>query len=477
MPRLYAGRFTTSFTGYHITGGTLAETFEEVERLGIRWNMESFGVERIEVTVKTKGPIDQYNRMNTHFGGELKAMQRLAVFDDNLYECVSGFITGIRPEGQNKVTYIAKGPGWNHYDQYGPTVTNYTGSTTTSAMLINFLEDDVFILSDDMTNIEETSTPLGGWQHPAHFGIYPGDYIEFAKKAGNSAGQLWDYWCKDRPLQWGNLQDFTPYFSNRANRTTIDWKVSINDLSSLSLDRDMSEFRSSANVWYGTYIMTAASGGGTATLNVTGATFLDGRFSVGDEVRNLTDGSTTRIREIASATQLLTSNLSGGSDNLFSNGDSVAIQCKGLFNQSSAGSYSTFTHLNRRIAEHRPELNATQADQYSEATHNFYGVPVQSASFTVSAPYIRDGNGAKRPLWAPIFSGGGLIQITDLYPAAAVSLSKDGTNNLDTFTITTLDYDYTSNNLRVSVNVPDSRLDARLAMAGIIGSGMIARAG
>lgn len=127
----------------------------------------------------------------------------------------------------------------------------------------------------------------------------------------------------------------------------------------------------------------------------------------------------------------------------------MAIQCKGLFNQSSACSYSTFTHLNRRIAEHRPELNATQADQYSEATDNFYGVPGQSASFTVSARYIKDGNGAKRSLWAPIFSVVGSIQITDLYPAAAVSLSKDGTNNLDTFTITTLDYDYTSNNLRV----------------------------
>lgn len=476
MSKLYAARYKTNFTGYHITGGSMAESFDEVERLGIRWNLETYGVERIEVTVKTRGPLDQYNRMNTHFGGDNAAMQRLAVFDNNVYQCVSGFITGIRPEGQNQVTYIAKGPGWNHYDQYGPTVTNYTSATTTSAMLINFLDDDVFILSDDMSNIEETSTALGGWQHPAHFGIYPGDYIEFARKAGNSAGQLWDYWCVDRPLLWGNLQDFTPYFSNRANRTTPDWKVSINDLSSLSLDRDMSQFRSSANIWYGTYLMTAASGGGTATLNVTGATFLDGRFSVGDEVRNLTDGSTARIREIASSTQLLTSNLNGGSDNLFSSGDSVSIQCKGLFNQSSAGSYSTFYHLNRRLAEHRPELNATQAAQYSTAMHDFYGVPVQSAAFTVSSLWIRDANGAKRPLWAPIFEGGGVIQITDLYPAAAVSLNQ-ATNNLDTFFITSMDYDYTSNQLRVGVNVPDSRLDAKLRMAGILGSEMIARAG
>ena len=80
-------------------------------------------------------------------------------------------------------------------------------------------------------------------------------------------------------------------------------------------------------------------------------------------------------------------------------------------------------------------------------------------------------------MWSPVFAGGGLIQITDLYPAAAASLSQDGTNNLDTFTITSMDYDYTSNQLRVGVNVPDSRLDAQLRMAGILGSEMIARAG
>jgi hypothetical protein len=63
-----------------------------------------------------------------------------------------------------------------------------------------------------------------------------------------------------------------------------------------------------------------------------------------------------------------------------------------------------------------------------------------------------------------------------LYPAAAVSLNQ-ATNNLDTFFITSMDYDYTSNQLRVGVNVPDSRLDAKLRMAGILGSEMIARAG
>jgi hypothetical protein len=64
MNKLYAGRFSGN-----ITNGSMLESFNSIERLGIRWNIESFGIERIEVTVKTKGPIDQYNRMNTGFGG------------------------------------------------------------------------------------------------------------------------------------------------------------------------------------------------------------------------------------------------------------------------------------------------------------------------------------------------------------------------------------------------------------------------
>lgn len=474
MPELFAGRYTTQFSGFHITGGTMAEAFEQPERIGIRWNLETYGVERIEVTVKAKSALDQYDRMNSHFGGTNAAMQRLAVFDNLVYNCVSGFIVNLRPEGTRRVTYIAKGPGWNHSDQYGPTDTSYTSSTTTSAMLKNFLDDDVFVLESDLSNVDETSTQLGGWQHPQNIGMYPAKFIEFARKAGNSAGELWDYYCIDRPLNFGNLRDFTPYFKNRANRTTVNWRVSINDLARLDLDRDMSSYRSGSVVWFGTYTGTATSGSATV-LNDTGASFAAGNIAVGDEVRNITDGSVARIRQINSNTQLTLTTLTGGSANVFASSDVYGIESKTIF-ASQSDQHASFTHLNRRIAEHVPQLNSTQGTQYATALLNFYGKPVQSAAFTVSAPYIRDANGAKRPLWAPIFEGGGLIQITDLYPAAAVSLNQ-ATNNLDTFFITALDYDYTSNQLRVGVNVPDSRLDARLAAQGILGSAGIARGG
>lgn len=469
MPNLYAGRFSGS-----VTNGSMYESFQNVERIGIRWDIERFGIERIEVTVAAKSRLDQYDRINSHFGGDNEIIHRLAIFDDMVYDNVSGFITGIRPEGTRKVTYIAKGVGWSHYDQYGPTYTSYTASTTTSFLLKEFLADDMQVVMSDLSNIDETSTALGGWQHPSRIGIYPGDYIQFLKKAGSSSGQIWDYYCLSEPMQWGKIANYIPYLKNRGNRTDVNWRVSIDDLSRLDLDQDMSEFRSNATIFYGTYTGTATGGSGT-TLQDSGASFLDGRFNAGDEVRNITDGSSARINSISSNTQINLTTLTGGSGNNFAASDVYAIQSKTPWNNDGTGSYSTFHYANRRITEHRPELSATQAAQYSQALFNFYSVPVQSAAFTISSPWIRDANGARRPLWAPIFEGGGLIQITDLYPAAAVSLTNDGTNNLDTFFITAMDYDYTTNQLRVSVNVPDSKLDARLAANKILGSAGIAR--
>lgn len=476
MTRLFAGRYLTTTGSGQITGGTLLEAFDAPENIGIRWSITgegNYGIERIEVTVPVKSEIELYQRMNDHFGGVGVDFQRLAVFDNLVDKCVSGFITGVRPNGSNSITYIAKGPGWNHSELYGPTYTSYTPTDTTSDQLIKFLEDDVVILEDDMSNIEETSTPLGPWQHPDKFGMYPSEFIEFAKKASDSNGEIWDYYCLDRRMDYGNLRDWTPYFRNRGNRTTVDWKVSVGDLARLTLDRDVSEFKSSVIIWYGTYQGTA-TGGSAVLLNDTGATFLDGRFTVGDEVKNITDGSISRIRAINSNTQLSINTLSGGSSNVFVNGDTYSIIAKTLWNFEEDGNL-VFAHANRRVAEHRTELDSTQADQYAKALHDFFKVPVQSAAFVISSPWIRDANGVNRPLWAPIFEAGGIIQITNLFPAAVVSLAQ-ATNNLDTFFITSLDYDYTSNQLRVGVNVPDSRLDARLAAIKILGSAGIRRA-
>ena len=251
-------------------------------------------------------------------------------------------------------------------------------------------------------------------------------------------GEIWDFWLVDEPMLWGELREFKPFFKNRADRTEPDWYVSVKDFTNFSLERGMYDYRSAATIYYGTYTGTATGGSATSLVD-SGATFLDGRFDVGDVVVNITDDSRGRIREIVSNTTLNLSTLSGGSANAFATSDDYSIEASKRWNYQTSND-GIFEHLNRILTEHRPEMNSTQAAQYAAALESYYKTPVQSASFILSAPYIRDANGAQRPLWAPIFDGGGIIQITDLYPAGAVSLNE-ATNNLNTFFIQTMDYD------------------------------------
>ena len=97
----------------------------------------------------------------------------------------------------------------------------------------------------------------------------------------------------------------------------------------------------------------------------------------------------------------------------------------------------------------------------------------QVQAFTVTAPTIRDGNGARWPLWEVIAQGGGYIRVNDLFPAAAIF--GESNNSLTVFRITALDYDYTSNTLRINVDNQDRRLDVRLRRFGIVNSESINR--
>ena len=112
-------------------------------------------------------------------------------------------------------------------------------------------------------------------------------------------------------------------------------------------------------------------------------------------------------------------------------------------------------------------MDATQAAQYANSL--LVEEPQQVQAFVISAPTIRDATGSRWwPLLEVIARGGGYIQISDLYPEA--SLITGGTNRRTTFFITSLEYNDSNKTLRVGVDNPDRRLDARLAREKIIGS-------
>ena len=112
-------------------------------------------------------------------------------------------------------------------------------------------------------------------------------------------------------------------------------------------------------------------------------------------------------------------------------------------------------------APRKERFALTQANQTEDKYLSIYEQPIQQQDFSIGAGTIRDAAGAQWPLWELIKRGPGYIRINDLYPTAA--LLDVSTDRLRTFFIAALDYDYSSNTLRVVPDNPDTRLDAVLA--------------
>lgn len=129
---------------------------------------------------------------------------------------------------------------------------------------------------------------------------------------------------------------------------------------------------------------------------------------------------------------------------------------------ATAGSTSTKADLwTVEKAPRQARQALTQANQHEDKVLAIFEDPVQQQDFTIGAGTIRDIAGAKWPLWELVKRGPGLIRINDLYPTIdLIDSSQDG---LRVFFITALDYDYSSNTLRVVPDNPDSRLDVVMA--------------
>lgn len=129
---------------------------------------------------------------------------------------------------------------------------------------------------------------------------------------------------------------------------------------------------------------------------------------------------------------------------------------------ATAGSISTEADLwTVQTAPRQARFALTQGNQHEDKVLAVYEKPIQQQDFTIGAGMIRDSAGARWPLWELIKRGPGYIRINDLYPTA--DLFDKSVDRLRTFFMAALDYDYSSNALRVVPDNPDSRLDALMA--------------
>jgi hypothetical protein len=524
--KLFAGRFQNSINASQL------ELFSDAENIGVRWDIGAFGVEQIEVMIKCRNKWDLYSRYSDHFG------HRLAIFGADHRRPISGYITEVRPEGAGRVTYIAKGPG-HLLTNGGLDTTIYSPSATVSATLQSILTYyGGPIDTSDYTNIQSNATTLGGWQVRLPGGSTVTESINQLLQKRDSSYRTYDFWILDKPFNFCNLSSYVAYYKYRDSAATTGWVAKLQDLAGLSLARDINELRTDVTVYYGTITGTTsgnggnnslvrtatqtsdwvkdgvkpgdtavnvtnnsrarvvsmttttltvdrfepkvadgiATGGSTTTLVDTGKNFVSLGVRVGDTLINVTNNTSITVSAVAATTlthAATTANAAGNTYIVYPGsvtGDTYAVQMQNPTQFKTQVSVSP-AYWQRVVVESEPGMDATQAAQYANAL--LRDAPEQVQSFDVGAKFIRDRSGRRWPLWEVIAQGGGYIRVPDLYPDFGAT--SNALNKLTTFFITSMDYDYKTNKLRLQVDNKDRRLDVALRNAGIVRSAMIGR--
>jgi len=461
MPtRLLAARFSGTLGS---ESNQADPAFQEPESIGIRWNIENLGTQRIEILVKAKNKFDAYDRYNNHLG------QRVGVYSHWARQPITGFVTEISYAGANRVLYVAKGPVVRMETELD---TNIYGNITiggSSGGIATVLSNMTTRIDDtSTTNIATNALTLNGWQPEYPAGNYPLRSIQEMVMMSDNSSNIYDFWFVDQPFNGTSLQLWTPHYAARSSAASADWQVNIDDLSDLTLSRNIDDIVTDATVFYGVIAGTHDGANNASVLTDSGESFLTYGVAEGDRIVNRTDASRGVVQSVT-ATTVTPKSLSGGTDDDFDTGDAYAIEMQD--SQLSQNDTTTSDYWDRDVAVFEKSFTSGQATRLAGAL--IQGNATQVQAFTIGAPTIRDGSGARWPLWEVIAQGGGYIRVNDLFPAAA--MLTDSLNNLTTFFITALDYDYSSNSLRVAVDNKDRRLDVRLRRAKIINSEMVNR--
>lgn len=462
MPtRLLAGRWAGSL-GSETKQADSA--FNNPESVGVRWSLENFGTQRIELLVRARNKYDAFDRYQNHLA------QRIGVYSHWCYRPITAFVTSVEYAGANRIQYIAKGPIARMMSE--PDTNIYSSSTViggASGAIATILSNMPTRVDDTTTdNIATNADTMGGTQPRFPEGTYPANFIKEMLQKSDTSYNIYDFWLLDQPFTGTAIGKWTPYYQPRSTTAAIDWQVNRSDIADLKLSRNIDETVTDANVYYSRITGTHTGANNASVLTDATKDFLAAGVTAGDSVTNITDESRGQIEEGVTTTTV-PGGLSGGTDNDWDNGDVYNIDMRNVQNKQVATDTAVYWKKEINIFENH--FNSGQADQYANALLHPEAVQVQA--FTVTAPTIRNGNGGRLPLWEVIVQGGGYIRVNDLFPAAAIF--NQSQNNTTVFRITSLDYDYTSNTLRVGVDSTDKRLDVRLRREGIIDSESVNR--
>lgn len=449
---LSAYRYTTARS-------EMLESFGEPANIGIRCSLPGW-LQRVEITVKAKSRADAYERYVSHLG------HGFAIADSWLgTPIVDGWCYEIVPDGMH-VVYIIGGAWKRHSDQYEQ---NDPGAVNTDAYIKSVLSGHVPAVNSDQSNISGTSTSVGSvYRVDPLFGTNPDDIIEEMLKAGNSSDAVMDYYTVSAPFDGTALQNPYAYLQARSNTASIDWQVNRADLASLSMSRNIWNLANNVQIGY-TQATTLSSGAASGATSLTVSSITG--FSDNDEIRIEMDSGSFRSTTINGTPAGSTINIDDALTHAAASGNQVIRVTQTATSAASA----TSDYWTRYRREYQKQLNQTQAQQYRDALLAEYKDPAQETSFSIGAPYVRNGNGALYPLWR-LCHKPGYIRINDLFPE--VSLFDTSRDRQRVFFMQSLDYDHASRRLRV---VPDAargdrRLDILLQRLGSDAGQTVSRA-
>jgi len=446
-----------------------AEVFLNPSDIGIRWALPG-GIQKIELVIKAKNKQDAAWRYNNHLG------HRIALYDHYRDRPICGQVFEIIPDGRF-IRYICHGPikQFNN-DLYlvgdmsdlDPT----SGGDSTDTAVKDILDDRVTIANSDQTNIDASSVDIGAWSPNVKTGTLAGDCIKQLALIGADDGSPIDFYIVDAPFDGTSLQNPIVYFKKRSLTASADWVFSRSDMArgGISFSRNIWKLKRVIKIGYNK--VTGSQTGATGALLIdSAADFITAGVSPGDVVYNLTQSDEWRVDAVDSATQLSFAPVSHGGNWVAS--DNYLVKLKETAYTSAATSTETDLWTTNYV-EIRREMDQTQAAEYRDQIKTLFEKPMMHQSFVVSSKNARTGGGQLWPLWRLITGGGGYVRINDLF-LDSLSLSNSDDRN-QTFFISAMDYQLSTNRLRIVPSTNDARLDALLNQAKITGGQMVSTA-